>query len=82
MPPTTPPTILPEFELPLDDGVNEGDDTGEGVLGITVDWAFLVEVRRGVVLPVVSAEAVTGRAYVEGWDLLEKLRTGSKPCRC
>jgi hypothetical protein len=60
MPPTTPPAILPEFELPLDDVSDEG---GEGALGATVDWLFLVEVETRGTLPVTSGGSVTGAGH-------------------
>ena len=72
IPPTTPPAILPAFELPLDgrfdtDGegdtdANEANET-EGVLDGAVDWLFLVEeleVGRTGTLPVTSGKSVTG----------------------
>jgi hypothetical protein len=60
-PPTTPPAILPVFELLLDDGPDDEEgDMDEGALGATVDWLFLVEVGTMGTLPVTSGESVTG----------------------
>jgi len=59
-PPTTPPAILPAFELPLDDASDEEGEADEGALAATVDWLFLVEVGTMGTLPVTSGESVTG----------------------
>ena len=59
-PPTTPPAILPAFELLLDDGSDEEGDMDESGIGEIVDWSFLVEVGTMGAPLVTSGESVTG----------------------